>query len=373
MKKTINSLQILRAVALIAVYCYHQLLADEAYSRFGVCVFFILSGFLNIYRGYDRDHERGIMSSVRYGLSKIKKIYPLHIIMLAVAFVLEIISRGEQYASDVFTHLFTVIVKLVLNVFLISDWIPHIEILDKITGEYNIATWFLSCLLLFYILTPTILRVMHRIYDDELSVHGLKPYLVSVLIIVFVIIENIFFYTTLGESRSFWIIYESPFSRIGDYLVGAQLGFIYLKTDYDGIREQSGDHKAVTMGVTALAFSVYICITLIALGMRLPNNYRWIVSSGFYFTIPVSILIFSLASIDVYFDKYSESPISHALIWLGGISSYVYLIHVPVINCVHGIYKRVCEVNVLVWTVISAVVTLVLSVIYERIIWKRHT
>ena len=363
-KRQIKSLQLLRLAALTMVFLFHQNMVDESFSRLGVCLFFVLSGFLNAYHEYDREHQSGVMNSIGFGVNKVRRIFPLHVIMLTIAFVLYTVSTWEVYLSEMPLSIINSVIRYLTNLFLISGWIPHIPILDRVLAEYNIATWFLSDCLLFYIFTPLIIKCMHRIYDGKRQ--GFKPWITILIIYLYTIVINMFFVYRLGYMGAFWYIYSCPLSRIGDYLIGAQLGVIYL--DYEHQRSQVHRSNRSWLPLVLLLLSAGLAFGLLYIGITtLSGPEKYVVSSGFYFTIPVCGLILAMSFlsdiIDPEMEKYS---LGKAVLWMGMISPYAYLIQVPVINAVHGIYKRVADVRIGIWCIISLGITLIGSAIYKQ-------
>ncbi|MBQ9334759.1 MAG: acyltransferase [Lachnospiraceae bacterium] len=357
-----KSLQVLRAVALIMVYMFHQLLADEAFSRYGVCVFFILSGFLNAYHGYGRKQDIGLYASIKYGVTKVKRIFPLHIIMLTVAMALYIASNWNAFCERMPSSILESLIRYVTNLFLISSWIPHVKILDVYLAEYNIATWFLSDCLLFYVCTPLIISLMQRIYERRANRRYL-PWIFIIIIYIYVIVLNLIFVFKLGYIGAFWYIYSWPLSRIGDYLIGMHLGMIFLRKEID---KPDFYFMLLSFSIMLSVVIIYLCTLL-----DIPENY--IASSGFIFTVPVGGLVFALAGLDsrltLFFSRYR---IAKSFLWLGAISPYAYLIQVPVINAVHGVYERIGEVKMPIWCIISVFITLVVAVVYRNWMEKRE-
>ncbi len=384
--RMLRLLQLYRVIALIMVYIYHQSLVHEAWSRLGVCFFFVLTGFLTVYKEYDRihagsenDRERmesgvaggGVRGSIGYAVRRIRRLFPLHVAMLVIACASEIYSVWGEFSSDIGLNLPMAFVKFILNLFLVSAWVPRIQLLSAINGEYNIATWFLSVCLLFYILTPLIIRIMHMVYDKcSYKTAVRKIMVVSALIYAVVIISNLVIIRTTGFEFAFWFAYESPISRVGDYLIGCQMGLLFLLADRE--RETSDDTGRKGMLFTVLLLCNVAVAALLYIGCRIvPADMRLVVSNGFYFTIPVTGIVISAAMADKYISSDADgNGVWRVVMWTAAISPFAYLIHVPVINVAHGIYRRIGDVNIWIWTAISVIITLVLSELYRRLIRK---
>lgn len=365
MTKYFKSLQLLRTFAFLSIFFYHVTVLDEAFSRWSITVFLMLSGFLNALHGYKKSPGCDIRSLFKYAVRKIKGIYPLHILMLAVAFVLYVYSERNVIFANLQNSLIMGILKILTNVFLISDWGPKHGWWYNIFSEYNIVTWYLSLSLLLFILTPLCFRIMHRLYDsDKARLFWIRPLLVSLIIYTVTIIVNLLYVKIFGRSGSFLYTYESPISRMGDYLIALQMGYVAEKI-YDKYDDYGG--ICTKFYNTMFLVSLILTIALLILGITvISGDNKWIVSSGFYFSISTALLIFSLAIMEDLLKTNILSMgivdnIIRILLHLGNLSQFAFLIHVPVINLVHGVYIKFGDVNKAIWSIIAFVITIVTS------------
>lgn len=91
------------------------------------------------------------------------------------------------------------------------------------------------------------------------------------------------------------------------------------------------------------------------------------------------ILFLPLSAFIVYVFASAKGFVSHllekgAMQWLGNLSPYAFLIHVPVINYVHAIAKRtVGTLPIVVWGGISLMITLGLASAYANLTKKQTT
>ena len=78
----IETLEVLRALAFLGVFCSHiGFNAFISTGRWGVSVFFILTGFLLTYRYYGKGRitkDCGIKNNFGFLVRKIKRLFPLH-------------------------------------------------------------------------------------------------------------------------------------------------------------------------------------------------------------------------------------------------------------------------------------------------------
>jgi peptidoglycan/LPS O-acetylase OafA/YrhL len=371
-KKYFNTLQILRAVAFLTIFLSHCLVVDGAFSRWGVAVFFVLSGFLNAVHGYDKDLDCSAKGSANYGVKKVKKLFPLHVVMVLIAFVLYTVSNASVFIAELPKSIVVAGLKLIANIFLITDWLPSEGVTNAIFSEYNIVTWYLSASLLFYICTPLLLRALKTLFSGKKANKAILKMLAAILIIyVLVILENLLFLNILGLDRVFWYAYENPLSRIGDYVIGLILGCLYsYRADASAESDEQDDvQNKVAIPCALVIVSTLLSILLLYVGIAVfTDTQKWIISTGFYYTVPAAGFVIGLAFLESYIkEKVWDNVAIKRIIHFGTLSAYTYLIHVPVINFVHAIYKRLAVVNVYIWGAISMIITVVIAMeVYEN-------
>ena len=94
-KRMLQPLQGLRALAFIGIFLSHcgvGILSSSGLGAWGVSVFLILSGFLMMINYYhsNRRIDCSIKGNLKFSLRKIRKTYPLHIVMMLSALPFEI-------------------------------------------------------------------------------------------------------------------------------------------------------------------------------------------------------------------------------------------------------------------------------------------
>ena len=369
-KKYFKTLQILRALAFLGIFFFHTTLLPDVFSRWSITVFLMLSGFLNAVHGYGQEIDCSPRASWKNAVRKIRRIYPLHLVMLIIAFGLYAYSVKDAVINSLGERLPIALGKLVSNAFLISDGGPKSGWWYNIFSEYNIVTWYLSLSLLLFLLTPLFLQIMHKLYGSEKAMTSIvtRAILISLLIYAITIVINIMFVNHYKDSSMLYI-YESPLSRIGDYLIAMQAGYIY------GEKRHLPEHQNTTLSIAIAATASILSIVLIYAGDlkngTLPASYSWIMNSGFYFTVPTVILIYHLATLEnasTYKLNYNKTLniITKPFLILAALSQYAFLIHVPVISLIHGILRRIGDVNIWLWSLISFVLTMLFSVVVDR-------
>ena len=159
--KKIYSFQSLRAIAIFAIFLGHLTYFDEigilstlflhiSYSRFPVNIFFVLSGFIMAYiYGGLSDH----LNWVTFIKKRYAKIYIPYLACLIVGIIRYFYNffQDEGIPSFIF--------RLVVSIPVFQAAIPY----GNISHSFNGVGWFLSCTMIFYMLTPLLLSINRRI------------------------------------------------------------------------------------------------------------------------------------------------------------------------------------------------------------------
>ena len=139
--KRIESLQALRAIAFIAIFLSHCSII--ATGPMGVSIFLVLSGFLLVYTAERRKESlvTGIVENIRFASSKLKKLYPLHILTLLAMILFMLVSSEKQ------TYW---VPKAIVNALLLQAWFPS----ESWYLTFNKASWYLSVSAFGYFVFP---------------------------------------------------------------------------------------------------------------------------------------------------------------------------------------------------------------------------
>lgn len=148
MKKTwFEGLQVLKAILFIMIFLGHSGKFIATYGLLGgaaVAPFFVISGFLSGH-GYDESNDKEIWAIACFKSlwKKLIKFYPLYFITLLFALYLK-----DGLLEGFLRH-----------VFLIQSYFGDAEA----TMAFNSVGWFLSSIMLSYLLAPLINRICCRI------------------------------------------------------------------------------------------------------------------------------------------------------------------------------------------------------------------
>ena len=153
-KKLISSLQGLRAVAFLSVVLSHC--GAPWLGPWAITVFVALSGFLMTCNYYDRPRTApGLRSVIAFSLKKIRKLYPLHLIMMAAALLLVLKGLLAQPSAR---GVLSCAAQLVVSIFLLQTWIPSSRFWFCLNG----VAWYLSVQAFLYAIFPPLLVVLKK-------------------------------------------------------------------------------------------------------------------------------------------------------------------------------------------------------------------
>lgn len=224
-KNRILSLEGIRAIAFIMVYMSHLYLPFTFANSgpWAVSIFFVLSGFVTMLSSYNIDFAPSLKNNFKYMISRIKKIYPTFLITTLVVFALNTYYR--VFITKEYGYFFIMCFSLLGNSLFLQEYCPL-----KIRW-LNGPAWYLSALVLSYLLFPFILKNMKQkecsirkiiyhlffIFSIQLLV-GLVGYRMSFIQVNDAIFSNI----------CDWFVCRLPFSRLLDIFIGYDIAYIYI-------------------------------------------------------------------------------------------------------------------------------------------------
>ncbi len=213
--KKYNSLTGLRFYMMVIIMLSHMeflsiLPNGHIYSTYfhnanlAVNFFFILSGF-GLAHSYQENNESvTIFSSVHYGVSRIRKIYPLYITLLFICLPYCIYLGIIDNNGIIITFIINIF-KLLLNISLLQSATG----ISQLSNGLNSVSWFLSTLFILYIFCPLLLKINEKIKKKHSVVYitfVVNTFLLLITYFLFKFIESRTFFNTLS--------YSSPYLRI---------------------------------------------------------------------------------------------------------------------------------------------------------------
>lgn len=312
-------------------------------GAWGVSVFFILSGFVLTYSYYDKPLKADAKSSISFAVRKIGKLYPLHIVTTWLALVLLVQPyQMQQYVAP-----------FLLNCVLLQSWMPHNEIYFALNG----VSWYLSTTLFLYAVFPLILRYIKKISTVKRAVCvSIAVFLAQCTVCVALLLyHNMCFPFELNYH---WITYIFPVFRIGDFVIGACLGYIFMNANI---------HISKVLA-TVLELLVVVCTFVSGTFYK---NQDFILGYEVFrctvvYTIPSVglVLLFALKR-----GNFSNLLTCRPVVYLGDLSAYGFLIHQLVIRLLQYYVPMFLGIDLTHFAVfvITFLATLLFSVLWKKL------
>ena len=341
-RKRINSLQVLRVIAFLCVFACHGGLSDS--GALGVSIFIILSGFLMFYSYSDRDISCSIKNNFLFTKKKIEKLYWLHIAMMFLVLLYSIKNLIVDFDRQLFRD---EVINVVLHTLLIQSWIPF----EKYYYSLNGVMWYLSTVTFFYFMSPYIIRYIKKIDSIKKTIIlSIGIYIIQILFIYYV--NEIFLVNTGNKDVATWLTYISPIFRLGDFIIGCNIGYLFVKC------------------ITKRNFFIYSVLEVVSLLLIIGAQYIHNTMDIGYFKntvlyTPVVVLVILLVS-------YGEGVISKILtnkflIYLGDISGYCYVIHQVVMAYVYTLFTKLnLGHNKLLHNTICIIFTVLAAIVWKK-------
>lgn len=357
-KPKIVSLQALRAMAFLGIFlthAYSNVFAE--WSMLGVSIFFVMSGFLMMYRYEEKELVPSLKNNINFSIEKIHKIYLLHFITMLCAIVLEllVILNGEVTGKQILG----LIGKIILNITLMQTWIPNASINVSLNG----VAWYLSVMFFLYFIFPWLQVLIKKTSNRRLCT-------ISVLWLFFEVVLCVPLVMVLGVDSSLyvWFMYCFPLFRLGDFFVGCVLKRVFYRSRF------------IYRGVfSATMYEIFVLmITAIAcLWMQEENNNVIMLACKNWTTVYVVLAAMWVCVFVMNKGIITKVLSNRAIIFIGNISASLFLIHYVVIRYAkYAIsYYQVDIDGMYRWILvgIELLASVLLSVGYERYIAKLGT
>lgn len=303
-KKRLAGIQTLRAIAFLEIFLGHCGVQWCAAS-FGVSIFMILSGFcmaINYLPKADK-FDLSPVSSVKFAFDKIKKLYPLHLIMAAAIYVIvQMPTSGKA------------IPRLIKEILLVKCWTTHSE--DYFA--YNGVAWYLSTYLFICMMAPYALKLISKIKNKvQLLISGACIYVFMLGLGYYLSLAQI----PIGDTFAKWATYINPFYRILDFSLGAMLGWLFLRRQEEDTKNRKMVHLLEFAALAAFILQEYAYLPV-------KENYMGI-GYNVYFTLSSLLIVWVFAVSGGIVTKLLNNKV---FLWIGNLSGYMFLIHQVVIR-----------------------------------------
>ena len=331
MRKQIESLQILRAIAFLEIFLGHCGITFFT-GAFGVSIFIVLSGFCMGLNYLPKAEKLSLspVSNVKNALGKVKKLYGLHLIMLGAAYLLAKMPTSAEAMK-----------RLVMDVLLLQSLSPY----SADFFSYNGVAWYLSTYLFMCIFSLYVIKLVSMCKSKKCAVTAAAViYMLMIAVGLFVSKRTI----EIGDGFAFWFTYIFPGYRILEFALGALLGWLYLNAE----KKECGK---VVFSTALECVAVIAFIVVIKVFHKMEGIYDGICYTALFTPIS-SFLVAVFAMSKGWIMKLFNNPV---FLWLGNLSTYTFLIHQVVIRWLRQVMD-VCysgEHYVLVLTILSFTIT----------------
>lgn len=260
-------------------------------------LFFIISGFLAV---LSNDKNQAI-STGKFMLKKLAKIWPLHFLMYLATFFLQLFQSAFNISiRDTVKQTF-------VNLCLLQSWTPN----ETYVYSYNGVTWFLSSLFFCYLLTPFAIKMLRRGSRERMA-------FLLFLSLMLRFLYKAYFNHFIGVGGFCYVNVFPPY-RFFEYFVGMVLGKIYMNT---GNRLKSNGVQVSGFVLFFLAF--FICL--------------WSETIGTVDSLFICIELFMLYTLVFYEGVFDWAAKCRVIRFVSGISLPVFLVHQVVIKYVYHFF-----------------------------------
>lgn len=310
-------------------------------GAWSVSVFFILSGFVMYYSYENKTLHSSIKDDVLFAINKIKRLYPLHLLMLIAALVF-MAASFFLYSDRSFNVILSDTLQISLNAMLLQSFVPR----EEYYFSLNSVSWYLSVSLFLYFSFPFIMSKVKACKSPKAAL--IKIGILYVLLFVLSGMSQV-----IGFSKEFqtWLTYINPLFRVFDFVIGIYLGFIYL-------------NKTTSRGGTTVE-CISLLLIIITYLIHINNDIAWF--NDTLLNIPsAGIFIYVLACRKGLISKCIENKL---FLFLGEISPFGFLIHQMVIRYYDSFSKHVFASanNKIIRCFTCIFVTIIASLLWKQI------
>lgn len=319
MKKRLDSIEALRALACIAVFLYHS--GIDLAGPAAVCIFFMLSGFTLSYSELRRGSFAmpGIIGSARAAVKRVWKLYPLYIICMLPVLALDLWELRAVFSPEALTALAK---KFAVCVLLLQSWVPNADV----AVAFNGVAWFLSTLLFLYFCFPYVFGLIRKLKTVGAAFTAIIALALVQTALGFAAAPLEVRLLGLGlipddGKFAYWFSYIFPAFRLFDFSIGCILGWIYAKPAEKPRPAHARWLEAVTLAALVLTHFVYKYSEPL-------NTWEAFKYTQIYLPFSVlAILSFALAQGDIV--KLLTNKLT---LFVAGISSDFFLLHQNIIR-----------------------------------------
>lgn len=311
MIRTLNSLRFI--LIMMVVVSHSTLPISQAMKDYlGECpvaIFFVVSGFvLALSKG--EKLRKGEMGNGKFFLSRAVKLYPLHLLLLAVTFLFDwrLGHIGTWYQT-------------LAHAMLLQCWIPT----HQFALAYNGVAWFISDIIFFYLVFKYLYGwIINNSWGRILSVMGV--YMAGYVLLSF----------KVHGDYSSGFVYFFPLFRLIDFMLGILVYKFYISQSGKALYRRIGSLSSLNASVLAV-FGVAMMVGMYPLSMHCNPNFR---CAALYW-IPSVLTLYYMVSCDNGWGWLTRLLHSRLLLWGGSVSMEIFLCHLLVLRLVQSVFVRI--------------------------------
>lgn len=350
----IESLQALRAIAFLGIFTSTGHTDITKLGGWGVSIFFVLSGFLMLLLYYDRDGMDNV-NGVHFAIDKIAGIYPLHIAMLLLNYIIQFVANFGQPGKilDIINNYW---VKFVVDASLMQAWIPNKSYYYSI----NSVSWYLSVCLFLYAVFPFFLKLIKKYKGNFNAVLSIVIILI-IQIAVALVAKDITLFDAISDDFGRWVVYIFPVYRLGDFLIGCNVAYIFKNMK----KEEAKKTTSQTVIFSFLEIGVVV-LTVFCQYMRERGGFvifdKGLSNNVMYIPISVAFILLFVIKKGIF----TTILTNKFLVWFGDISKYTFLIQIKAIKIVRLVfeYLGMPDINNYILAIAALALTIIMAEIY---------
>lgn len=279
-------------------------------GEFPVAIFFVISGFvLSLSKG--EKLEKGELSNKKFFISRIVKLYPLHLLIIAVT-----IPMNWRLGKLVPWY------QIMGHALLLQCWIPT----HQFVSALNASTWFLSDIIFFYLTFKYLYRYImlsNKIYLLLSTCIFMMSYIILTL--------------TVENDYSAGYIYFFPPFRMIDFCLGIILYRFYRSEKGKNLSTYFQSFLNPILSHILDIFLIVIMIEVYYLSIQTHPNLR---CAALYW-IPSIMTVFYLSICDKSNSWLSILLHNKSLQWLGSISFELFICHGLSFRIIQSIFLKI--------------------------------
>jgi len=289
------------------------------FARFGMTLFFVLSGFI-IHYNYNAVVTAGGLKGIASFLwARFARLYPLF--LAVVVYDILFGRRILEYLDGNPSGFEETVSALPYFLTMTQSWVQSdaqgLPLLNAV-GTNTQLTWSISTEWFFYLLYP-IFAILISYCKRTFVVAGV----VVLWCVIWISVLTTMSINFVADAGHIWMIYEAPYLRLGEFILGALCAQLYLTAMHTNPSEREVYFGSIVtdIGILSLPFLFYLLYGTHLIGVALRFN--------FGFAPIIAVLIFCIGRYRTFLSRH----LSHRrIVALGDVSYSTYLLHFYVLN-----------------------------------------